>query len=157
MGDRLGVRLIDLNNAELVRLANPDCRVFPEMHLPEIVMSSYLISVPVLKAHSLADITGSLKNMIGLAPPKHYSGRYGSWKKALFHGDMQQSIRDLNRYRTPDLTLMDATVGMAEYHLGGAHCDPPVNRLAAGFDAREIDRMAAQVLGLDWHAIGHLA
>ena len=47
----------------LVRLENPDCPVFPEMYLPEIAMSSYLASVPVLKAHSLADLTGSLKNM----------------------------------------------------------------------------------------------
>jgi len=110
----------------------------------------------VLKAHSLADITGSMKYMIGLAPPAHYSGRHGSWKKAVFHGNMQQSIIDLNQYRTPDLTIMDATIGLAEYHLGGSRCDPPVNKLLGGFDAREVDREAARLLGMDWKIIGHL-
>lgn len=156
MANRLGVELVDLNGAELVRLENPGCPVFPEMYLPGIAMSSYLVSVPVLKAHSLADITGSLKNMIGIAPPRYYSGRHGSWKKAVFHADMQQSIMDLNRYRTPDLTVLDATIGMPDFHLGGRHCDPPVNRLLAGFDPLEIDRTSAGLLGLDWRSIGHL-
>ena len=126
------------------------------MYLPEIAMSHYLISVPVLKAHSFSEITGTLKNMIGLAPPKHYSGRFGTWKKAVFHHRMHQSIVDLNRYRTPDLSLMDATVGMPDYHLGGAHCDPPLGKLIAGFDPLQVDRRSAELLGLRWQRIAHL-
>jgi uncharacterized protein (DUF362 family) len=156
MAERLGVELVDLNRARLVKLANRDCRVFRQMHLPEIAMSHYLISVPVLKAHSLADITGTRKNMMGLAPPKHYAGRFGTWKKAVFHRRMHASIVDLNRYRTPDLSLVDATVGMADYHLGGRHCDPPVGRLLAGYDPLQIDRHSAGLLGLRWQEIGHL-
>ncbi len=152
---RKNIELVDLNNAKTICLKNPSLTAFPVIHLPEIVFSHFLISVPVLKAHSLADITGSLKNMIGLAPPKHYQRR-GHWKKAAFHNDVQQAITDLNTYRAPDLTLMDASVGMAEYHLGGPHCDPPVRKLVAGTDAREVDRTAAELLGLDWHTIGHL-
>ena len=163
--DRLGyaelarrhtVELVDLNHAPLRKLENKDCPVFGEMYLPEIAMTHYLVSVPVLKAHSLSEITGTLKNMIGLAPPKYYSGRFGTWKKSVFHGQMHQSIMDLNRYRTPDLSLIDATVGMADYHLGGAHCDPPVNRLIAGFDPVEVDRRGAELLGLQWRSVGYL-
>ncbi|MBF0226551.1 MAG: DUF362 domain-containing protein [Desulfobacterales bacterium] len=117
---------------------------------------NYIMSVPVLKAHSLSEITGSLKNMMGFAPPKYYSGRYGIWKKAVFHNNMHRSIKDLNSYRTPDLTLMDASIGLAEYHLGGPECDPPVNKIIAGFDPLEVDRKAAGFLGLDWRNIGHL-
>lgn len=157
MAARLGVELVDLNEAPLRRLENPECSVFPEMYLPELALDSYLISVPVLKAHSLADITGTLKNMMGLAPPKHYSGRFGSWKKAVFHGRMHESITDLVRYRASDFTLMDASVGMADFHLGGPECDPPVARLLAGDDGLAVDRMAADLLGLDWRTIGHLA
>ncbi len=153
---RHGVELVDLNPAPLTRLENRDCAVFKEMYLPEIAMSHYLISVPVLKAHSFSEITGTLKNMIGLAPPKHYSGRFGTWKKAVFHHRMHQSIVDLNRYRTPDLSLMDATVGMPDYHLGGAHCDPPLGKLIAGFDPLQVDRRSAELLGLRWQRIAHL-
>lgn len=153
---RLAVELVDLNYAPLVELQDPDRPVFKKMFLPEIATTHYLISVPVLKAHSFSQLTGTLKNMIGLAPPKHYSGRFGSWKKAVFHGKMHQSIVDLNKYRTPDLSLMDATVGMPDYHLGGAHCDPPLNKLIAGLDPLEVDRRSAELLGLKWQKIEHL-
>ncbi len=156
MAAKYNVPLIDLNYAPLTKLSIPDCPVFPEMYLPEIAFTHYIISVPVLKAHSLSDVTGSLKNMIGFAPPEHYSGQYGIWKKAVFHNNMHQSILDLNRYRTPDLTVMDASIGMAEYHLGGPQCEPPVNKILAGFNPVEVDRMAAGLLGLDWKTIPHL-
>ncbi|MHC4399174.1 MAG: DUF362 domain-containing protein [Planctomycetota bacterium] len=152
----LGIELVDLNHAPLARLENEACTTFREMYLPEIALSHYLISVPVLKAHSFSEITGTLKNMIGLAPPQYYSGRFGTWKKAAFHRHMHRSIVDLNRYRTPDLSLMDATVGMPDFHLGGAHCDPPLNKLIAGFDPVKVDRRSAELLGLEWRRIGHL-
>ena len=157
LAKRHDVELVDLNLAPLEELNNVDCPVFPRIYLPEIALSHFLLSVPVLKAHSFSEITGTLKNMIGLAPPKHYSGQYGTWKKAVFHNQMHQSIIDLNRYRTPDLSLMDATVGMPDFHLGGAHCDPPLNRLIAGFDPVAVDRMGAELLGLEWQSIAHLA
>ena len=156
MAKRMGVRLVDLNNEPLTRLENPACRIFPEIFLPECAFTHFIISVPVLKAHSLAEITGTLKNMIGLAPPAYYSGQYGNWKKAAFHGSMHEAILDLNRYRTPDLSLMDASVGLAEYHLGGARCNPPVGKLLAGFDSQLLDRQAASLLGMDWRSIPHL-
>ncbi len=157
MATRLGIELLDLNYAPLTRRENLACPVFREMHLPQVAFESFIISVPVLKAHSLADITGTLKNMMGFAPPSHYSGRYGSWKKAVFHGNMQQSIVDLCTYRAPDLSLMDASVGMPDFHLGGAHCDPPLCKLIAGTDPWEVDRKGAELLGLDWRRIGHLS
>ena len=153
---RAGVELVDLNHAPLAKLEDKDCQVFPAMYLPEIALSHYVISVPVLKAHSYSQITGTLKNMMGLAPPRYYSGKFGTWKKAAFHGRMHQSIVELNRYRTPDLSLMDATVGLSEYHLGGARCDPPLGKLIAGFDPVQVDRRGAALLGLRWQRIAHL-
>lgn len=151
-----GVPLIDLNHEPLLKKNAPECPFFPEMYLPEIAFTHFIISLPVLKAHSLSEITGTLKNMVGFAPPKHYSGKFGIWKKAIFHEDPHQAISDLNSYRTPDLTLLDASVGMAEYHLGGPECNPPVNKLVAGTDPVEVDKIAAGLLGLDWNTIPHL-
>lgn len=151
-----GVALLDLNHAPLTTRERPECPVFPEMVLPEIAFTHYIISVPVLKAHSLAGLTGSLKNMLGFAPPEHYAGRYGSWKKAVFHGRMQQSIIDLNRYIAPDLTVMDASIGLADYHLGGRQCDPPVAKIIAGCNPWAVDREAAGLLQLDWLSIEHV-
>jgi uncharacterized protein (DUF362 family) len=154
MAKRNGVALIDLNTAPLKKLRDPQCSRFPEIYLPELAFTYYIISVPVLKAHSIAEMTGTLKNMMGFVPPKHYGG---SWKKSAFHRQMQQSLIDLNRYRRPDLSLLDASVGLAEFHLGGAHCSPPPNMLIAGYEPVEVDREAARLLGLKWQHIPHVA
>jgi uncharacterized protein (DUF362 family) len=156
LAEELNVSLMDLNTAPLTHLSDASCEVFPEMWLPHAVFEHVLISLPVLKAHSLCRLTGSMKNMMGLAPPEHYGGRFGSWKKAAFHQHLDAAIVALNRYRPPDFTVMDATVGLADYHLGGPCCRPPVNRILAGRDARALDREAAALLGMDWREIGYL-
>lgn len=156
LAEKHNIELIDLNHADLVRVENPELTIFPHIFLPEIAFSSFIISVPVLKAHSMCEITGSLKNMMGFAPPKHYSGQYGTWKKAFFHSRLHEAVIELNRYKTPDLTVMDATIGLSQFHLGGPTCKPPVNTIIAGFDPKETDRQAALCLGIDWRTVPHL-
>jgi uncharacterized protein (DUF362 family) len=150
------VTLMDLNEAPLAYMQNSKCRRWPDMHLPKIIFESFLISVPVLKAHSLAGVTLTMKNMIGLAPPAHYQ-QGGPWKKASFHRGIQDAVFDLNCYRSPDFTLLDATIGMQKAHLGGPTCDPPPNRLAVSYDPVGIDSYGCRLLGIKWNTIGHLA
>lgn len=98
------------------------------------------------------------KTLMGFAPPRHYSGdRRGCWEKAGSHENLDQAIMDLNHYRNADLAVMDATVGFSKSHLGGPECDPPIGKILAGFDPLETDRIAASLLGLDWHDVGHLS
>ncbi len=156
MAQHEGVGLQDLNAVAAVRMEDASRAVHREIHLAGLVMESYVISLPVLKAHSLSMVTGSLKNMMGALPPERYGGA-GSYKKSRFHPNLHASIVDLNHYRAPDLTLMDATVGLCEYHLGGPRCEPPVGLILASFDALALDREAAGLLGLDWRRIPHLS
>lgn len=151
---RKDVGLLDLNHADLVEVSRPGCPVFPTMWLPEVAFTHGIVSLPVLKGHSMAVVTGTMKNMMGFAPPSHYQG--GGWKKALFHKDMHGSIRDLNRYVTPHFTVMDATVGLKDYHLGGPRCRPEVGMILAGADPLAVDRAAAGLLGIDWRRVDHL-
>lgn len=153
---RHGIELIDLNEETSIHLQRGDCRRWPEMYLPEIVMESFLLSVPVLKAHSLAEVTLTMKNMMGCPPPAHYQ-QGGSWKKSSFHTGMQEAVADLNRYRTPDFTLLDASIGMAQAHLWGPTCEPPVGLLAAAEDPVAIDAYGATLLHKDWRAIDHIS
>lgn len=157
LSTQYGIPLVDLNRASIKKFENKKLEVFPEIHLPEIAFTHFIISLPVLKAHSIAAITGTLKNMIGFAPPKYYSGSFGGWKKSVFHKNMHQAIIDLNLHRSSDLSLIDASLGLADFHLGGRHCSPPINKIIAGFNPVEVDRQAAQLLGLDWKQIPHLA
>ena len=149
------VELVDLNKEVLVHLEKKECMRWPEMYLPRIALESFLISVPVLKAHTLAGVTLTMKNMMGLAPPSHY--RQGnSWKKSAFHNRIHDAVADLNRYRTPDFTLLDATIGMPGAHLWGPVCDPPINMLAAGYDPVAIDAYGTGLLRKNWQDIGHI-
>ncbi|MDF1614808.1 DUF362 domain-containing protein [Desulfurivibrio dismutans] len=150
-----GVELVDLNRQPTIRLTLPDCRRWPEMHLPALLFESFLVSLPVLKVHTLAKVTLTLKNMMGAAPPCHYQ-QGGHWKKAAFHHDIQAAVADLNRYRSPDFTLLDATVGLAQSHLGGPPCKPPPGLLAASFDPVALDAYGADLLNLDWREIDHI-
>jgi len=96
-----------------------------------------------------------MKNMMGLPSHHHYqSGGY--WRKAAFHARMHRSIFELNLYRKPDLSIIDASIGMAEYHLGGPTCNPPAGQLIAGFDPVAVDAAGAKLLGLDWRDIEHI-
>ena len=156
MAAETGVELVDLNPLPLRRLAKPQCRRWPEMFLPELLFDCFLISVPVLKAHSMAGVTLTMKNMMGVAPPSHYQ-QDGHWKKAAFHEDIQRAVFDLNQYRAPDFTVLDATVGMPEAHLWGPICQPAKNILAASLDPVAIDAYGAGLLGRDWREIGHIA
>jgi uncharacterized protein (DUF362 family) len=156
MAKRCNVRLIDCNREKSVKIDRDDCEVFPSLYLPRLILDSYIISVPVLKAHSLAEFTGSMKNMMGVLPPKRYQ-KEGCWKMSVLHDNMHQAIIELNRYVHADCTVMDARVGLCEYHLGGARCDPPVKKIVAGYDPLDVDRKSAELLGLKWKNIPHLA
>ncbi len=156
MAAEKGVRLLDLNDEETVCRRRKECLRWPEMHLPKIVYESFLLSVPVLKAHTLAGVTLSLKNMMGLAPPAHYQQGKSSWKKTAFHRKIGQAVADLNRYRRPDFTLLDAGVGMVESHLRGATCEPPVGLLITGSDPVAVDSHGAGLLGKNWRNIEYI-
>jgi len=155
LAERTGVPLLDLNHAPLVRLENADCKVFPWFMIPRIMLDSFVVSVAVLKAHTLAGVTLSMKNMIGCAPPSYYQ-QGGHWRKSAFHARMHQAIFDLNTYRKPDLAIIDASIGMARGHLGGPTCDPPVGKLIAGFDPVAVDAAGARLLGIDWQQVEHI-
>ncbi len=150
-----GIKLLDLNDESLVKISRPELERWPEMHLPKIVMDSFLISVPTLKAHTLAGVTLSMKNMVGVCPPSHYC-KEGKWKKAAFHTQIHEAVADLNRYRSPDFTVLDASLGMLEGHIYGVPCDPPIGIIAASEDPVAIDAYGCGLLGVDCRDIAHI-
>jgi uncharacterized protein (DUF362 family) len=153
------VTLVDLDEEPVMHLHNEKCKLLRDFYLPQILRDGFLISVPVLKAHSMSKVTLSLKNMIGVAPASRYKA--SAFRKSRLHGknngQLHQYIVDLNCYRKPDLTVIDATVGMAEAHLWGPPCDPPVNRIVAAYDPVAADAKGSQLLGIDWKTVEHIS
>jgi len=155
---RKDVQLIDLDGKDTVKLKNSSLKYLPEFHMPRCLTDGFLVSIPVLKAHSMSKVTLTLKNMVGIAPAEYYCA--SNYRKSALHGknnrELHRYIVELNQYRKPDLTVMDATVGMAESHLWGRRCKPPVNKILAGLDPVAIDVAGAQLLGFDWRKIDHI-
>lgn len=62
------IPLLDLNTEPLTKKEDTSCKKWPVMHLPSILDEVFLLSVPVLKVHTLAKVTLTMKNMMGCAP-----------------------------------------------------------------------------------------
>lgn len=156
MGRALGVPLIDLDQEKTVSLRHEEAVVFTEIHLPEVILDGFLISVPALKIHSITRVTLGLKNLIGILPEEHYGG-YWSYKKSMVHKvDVEQAIVDLNLYRPIDLTVIDAAVGQDVSHLSGPPCEPPVDKIVAGLDPIAVDKVGSELLGVPWQEVEHI-
>jgi len=67
-----------------------------------ILESDVFINVPILKHHSSADVTISMKNLMGIVWDRGY------WHRTNLH----QCIADFATYRKPDLNIVDAYLVM---------------------------------------------
>ena len=153
---RLGVKLVDLDRESTVTLPVKNHRVWDKISIPEFLIDKFIISVPVLKEHSMCGVTISLKNMVGILPAKEYSG-YWTYKKSEIHRyNTDGCIADIINIVKPDWAIVDATIGMKGSHLSGTPCDPPINLVYGSSDTLEADRFGCDLLGRDWQDIRYL-
>jgi len=142
---RHGVELIDFNEAETIILKDQQALQLRRFHIPEILRDAFVISVPVLKDHSLTGTTIAMKNMFGIAPGKVYAG---SWNKSKLHRpSTAKSIVDVCRYKKPDLSVVDASTALKGGHISGSQ--KSVGFILAGFDPVAVDAVGSKLLGHD--------
>ena len=150
---RTGMQLIDFNAAPDERLVRDDALQLGELYLPMIVRDAFIISLPVLKDHSMTVTTLAMKNMFGLAPAKRYRG---AWNKSKLHSpSTHRSVVDVCLYKPPGLCVIDASVGLKGAHLFG---DPiACGLILASFDPVAVDAMGSRLLGHDPKRIEYLS
>ncbi len=139
--------------------------------LPKCVVDcDYMITVPCLKNHDTAGITGGLKLAFGLAPADvfHYFDPnvfLGKWN--LLHqdswglGELQtnaQGMVDLTMLRPPDLVVIDGLVGIytgpTREPLGQAN--PPMSCIIASTDVVAADTVGCLAMGYRVDSIASL-
>ncbi|MBM3706309.1 MAG: DUF362 domain-containing protein [Actinobacteria bacterium] len=154
---KYGIKILDVDSCRLLRLTNENALAYREIYLPEDVFDSYFISVPSLKDHTITTVTLGLKNLIGLLPKKHYGG-YWSYNRSDVHRvGVDKAIFDLNNYIKIDLNIIDGRIGQYGSHLrGGRKFSPAKNLIIAGYDALEVDKKGAEILGHRWQDVEHL-
>lgn len=142
---RYGVRLVDLNVDKYEVLENPRAAVLKRFEFPSTLKGSYLISAAVLKRHSRVRVTLSLKNMLGATIDQN---------KGRFHGiGLDESIVDINRYKRPDLAVIDGRLSL-DSELGGR--SERVGVMIFSQDPVAADAVGAGFLGVELSKIKYL-
>jgi uncharacterized protein (DUF362 family) len=143
-----GAEVVNLSKGEMVKKVVPDAYILKEFEISKVVAEAdKIISVPVAKAHSITDLTLSLKCMFGALPEKH---------KAKYHKlGIDMVITDIVKAFPPHLSVVDATIGMEGE---GPFKGNPValNLIICGDNAVAADSVTASILGYKPAKIKHL-
>ncbi len=140
LAEKYNVGLVDLNNAETEEMAHEDMLKFESIHFPKILLNSFLISVTKLSEDEENGITGSISNMLGAYPSKHYSGFFSSRKNKIRRHPLKYSIYDILQIKQPDFAVIDAS---------------DRGYLLAGLPF-ELDKNAAKLLEKNWQMVSYL-
>lgn len=121
--------------------------------LPRHVLDANLIiSVPKMKTHHWANISLSLKNLLGLIPGL----RYGWPKNTIHFNGITSTILGLYQILPPVCAVVDGIVGMEG---DGPLYGTPVQHglLAVGKEAVSVDTVCAGLMGFDLHEVEYLS
>ena len=113
-----------------------------------ILESDVFINVPVLKHHSSAKVTISMKNLMGIV-----------WDRRYWHSnDLHQCIADLPTFRKPDLNVVDAYAVMKRNGPRGvSDADVvPMKSLVLSSDIVAADAASAMIFGTKPQEIPHI-
>jgi uncharacterized protein (DUF362 family) len=164
------VKFVDLDQEgnEILHVFNEkDFRPHP-VRFSKIMLSpdSYVVSVAKMKTHDRAIVTLSLKNIVFCAPIKdpgfgfRGKGREGAKSdKAIVHGSgfrgINYNLYDLASRLHPHLAVIDGFEGMER---NGPNNGTPVDHrvCVASTDWLAADRVAVELMGIDFSMIGYL-
>ena len=139
------VELLHLS-AESVDAKNASGRVFKSFILSKQVLhADVLISLPKLKTHGLTLFTGGVKNNFGCVTGLNKAKMH---LRAQDPETFSQMLVDLLGTVRPDLTVMDAVVGMEGN--GPSNGSPKkVNAILASKDPVALDAVACKMVGIE--------
>ncbi len=143
-----GVPLVNLSKTERVRFnfgGGSSTLTVPVSR--EMVEADVVVSVPTMKTHLLTSVTIGMKNMYGTFTEEN---------KAKYHRfGIEEVICDVNRAFTPNLTVIDGTIGGDAW--GPLSCTPVgFQTVVASNDVVAADAIACRLMGYDPMEIVHI-
>ncbi len=151
--DEYNVELVDLNagpNKKVPITSRGDRKISVPVSSLLLDKGNYLISAAKMKTHDTVVVTLSVKNMA-------VGSIVGNDKKSIHRGVRQTNlaIAELASRVWPDLAVVDGFEGMeGDGPMGG---DPVLLDVAiAGTDALAADRIACEIMGVNFHDVGYL-
>ncbi len=130
-----------------------------------------VISIPVAKTHSWAQVTLAAKNFIGITPLSKYAQLVDNtyWNRGTFDHSSPRAIAqvylDIVRAIRPDLSIIDFSIGLEgngpTRDLGGTPVDVSERlgswAIIASTDIMAVDATAARIMGHNTRKIEHLS
>lgn len=136
----------------------------------EFLDADVVISLPVLKTHAQAGITGAVKNIgIGMVPVSQYPGTSGNCTRSFSYPnhsnreELNSWIADFYSLHPAHFSVLDGLQGVQHGPLpawgGGDYDEDRMNMrlIMASRDTVALDVVAAEVMGCDPSAIGYLS
>ncbi len=143
---RYGAKLVDFNDDEGVDVEIPSAIALHKVAIAKTILdSSFIINVPKLKIHHMAQVTLSIKNLMGTIV-----GDRG----AIMHRQIDEKLVDLANYIKPGLNVIDGIVGCEMDEVKGEPIS--MNLVIAGTDMVATDAVGAAVMGVDPRMVRHL-
>jgi uncharacterized protein (DUF362 family)/ferredoxin len=104
-----------------------------------------VINVPKFKSHALTGLTGAIKNIYGIVPGRAKVQLHGF---APVPGDFAKVIVEIYSKRPPELTVMDAVIGIEGDGPGIKGRVKKIGTLMIGNDGVLIDAISTQMMGM---------
>jgi uncharacterized protein (DUF362 family) len=140
-----GLTWVNMTRGPMRTVPLPQGRVLKELTVPEILLRTTLVTVPVIKTHNKTVITGAIKNQWGCLPMFRHN----------YHLVLDAALADINTVARPCFAMMDATIGL-EGNSPKSGTPKVVNRMLASGDCVALDAVAAKIMGFEPARIGHL-
>ena len=143
---RTGARWVNMSHTETSPVQSPGNTILDPIEVPEILLDSYLVTVPVMKTHAKTMITGALKNQWGCLSKMRHE----------YHLVLDDALADLNSVMRPALAVMDGTVGLEGNGPKSGH--PRISDLVlCSTDPVALDTIQALLMGIDPTEVQHLS
>jgi len=117
-----------------------------------VLDADIVINVPKFKTHLQTQITGAVKNMFGILVGAEKARVHLSAPRP---EDFSEALVDIYQMRVPDLTVMDAIVGM-EGNGPSSKDLRPIGKVLASENGVSLDALMAAMMGLTPQSIDYL-
>lgn len=143
---RRDVKLVNLNKDDWEEITIPSGSALKKVNIARTVLdSTCIINVPKLKVHHMAQVTLSLKNLMGTIV-----GNRGQ----VMHHRLDEKLVDLASLFKPRLNVIDGIVGAEMDEVRGNPV--PVNAVIAGVDMVATDVVGSAIMGIDPKSVRHV-
>lgn len=138
---------------KLIEIHDKKAKILKKFEIAKILKEAdYILDMPKIKTHTLTEYTGGIKNLYGVIP--------GGLKQSLHNlakgeKNFSQLLVDIYQNIKPQLTIMDAVIGM-EGHGPTSGTPKKAGLILASKNAVALDIAACRIMGINPKKIFHI-